>query len=777
MARGPSRLGLGSSAMLCALALQALQPGAAYAQKGAGAGQASAAGQAASSSQGTGQAGGSALGGESFGFDAAELRQRWRSPPVNLERTAARFVCFEVREDKDPKVYEQRTFGHSLSGSPPSLYADYPLYAVPINHGDITDENGFSFSCLDRKLAYQQPLKMGDRLVVVLKMDNRIARKLSRITVNVQSQPVAPIVLNPIRQAIDSGTAVNAEEDPSDTIQSHIQGWRQTDPAKELEWIERTREKLLHPSPTSSSVEDQDLEKQIQSDIGSIADGVKAGAENRVDRRELNDLSRSYAELVGPRQNVDPKVELLLLDLQKYEISLRRELKGDTAAAKRSEKAPDAKTEAGKETTAGLWAQADAVQGKLTGLLKPRGQAEELEPDRWSYYYLEVQTRLSGDTAPTLTVAAEYEQTDVVSVDANKQLQCIGAQPAQSAASAPAQLSVGSCLAYTPYVVGSVTQGDKHVTGLSTDVRLIGWTKNMPVVAYSGGGGSGGASAPGLPSGVVITDIDPDGKGVTLSDAAPSPAAAAPADGAPPAKAPEPQTYAIALVAPTAPLSQAGLTPLSYPAKSDVTFIQDALPQVHALSSFNVAAGVVYNTVKSPTYGYVGSGSSYIAKVTGSSAIYDPVLFLMWYPLAVDAESPTQCWRTLFPFGAPRGNSYLDYPRQCLDETALSIGFSMASPSSNFYVGPTIEPIRGVQLMGGFTFTKISTLPALNAATNTCTVPTTGSNPCTAVPVTIQRFHTGAYAGITIDLKSFISALSGWGSSTASGGAKSSGGS
>jgi hypothetical protein len=119
-----------------------------------------------------------------------------------------------------------------------------------------------------------------------------------------------------------------------------------------------------------------------------------------------------------------------------------------------------------------------------------------------------------------------------------------------------------------------------------------------------------------------------------------------------------------------------GMTALSSPKVIDLPIVQDTLPQVHALSSFNVDAGVVYNTTKTKSYGF--SSTTGTPVTTGSTPTVDPVLFLMWYPQAIDAESPTNCFKGDF--------------EQCYKELALSLGLSMAAPTSNFYVGSALEP-------------------------------------------------------------------------------------
>jgi hypothetical protein len=167
------------------------------------------------------------------------------------------------------------------------------------------------------------------------------------------------------------------------------------------------------------------------------------------------------------------------------------------------------------------------------------------------------------------------------------------------------------------------------------------------------------------------------------------------------------------------------------------------LPQVHSLSYYNLAAGVVYSTVHSRSFGVPPGGSAMTpistnAEIeTSSTPTIDPVLLLTVYPWPVDAE--TRCgfkciWKT--------------YP-------GLSVGLSLANPSSSFYVGTSVEIFRNMQLVLGANVAKESSLPkpAVQIPGNATTA------------VTSQRFSTGPFIGLTFNISGFVQGLFGGGGS------------
>lgn len=181
------------------------------------------------------------------------------------------------------------------------------------------------------------------------------------------------------------------------------------------------------------------------------------------------------------------------------------------------------------------------------------------------------------------------------------------------------------------------------------------------------------------------------------------------------------------------------------PTDQTVSLVYLQLPQVHSLSYFNLSAGVVYSTVRSHTFGVPPGQSGQISTnqeiVISNTVTVDPLLLLTVYPWPIDAE--TNCgfkclWKT--------------YP-------GASIGFSLASPTTSFYAGTSLEVFRNVQLVLAANFAKESTLP----------------NPAVQIPastttaVTSQRFSTGFAVGLTFNVSGFVQSLFGGGGSKGSG--------
>ena len=187
------------------------------------------------------------------------------------------------------------------------------------------------------------------------------------------------------------------------------------------------------------------------------------------------------------------------------------------------------------------------------------------------------------------------------------------------------------------------------------------------------------------------------------------------------------------------------------------------LPQVHALSSFNLTTAVVYSSVRNRSFGFQQRSATstitsppcattpapsnapagtpptnYDCIQTGANRIVDPVLFVTWYPIPLDAESK-------FSF------SDLAHP-------GVSLGISLASPSSNYYLGLSHEIVRNVQLVEGFTVAKTTHLAPQTAFNS----PPTAS---AAVPATVQRFDHGWYVGLSFNILGFIQSISNWGGS------------
>lgn len=166
------------------------------------------------------------------------------------------------------------------------------------------------------------------------------------------------------------------------------------------------------------------------------------------------------------------------------------------------------------------------------------------------------------------------------------------------------------------------------------------------------------------------------------------------------------------------------------------------LPQSHSLYYFNLSSGVVYNSIRSQNFAFqLPAGATTCgttppackAVQTKGSPTIDPLLLLTAYAPPLDAESP------------------YDWKRDFLRVPGFSLGFSLSSPTSNFYLGGSSEfPVRNVQLVYGVIFTKSAILP-----------PAASRAPGTVggTPNTQQKFRTGYFIGFTCNFANFIQSL------------------
>lgn len=175
-----------------------------------------------------------------------------------------------------------------------------------------------------------------------------------------------------------------------------------------------------------------------------------------------------------------------------------------------------------------------------------------------------------------------------------------------------------------------------------------------------------------------------------------------------------------------------GITAPAAAATADqvISVVNQALPHVHALSYYNLTAGVVYSSIRNRNFGFNTSNQPI---QTGSSPIIDPVLFFTYYPWGLDAERPFQL-SDLRP--------------------GLSIGISLTSPSTNFYIGGMSEIQRNVQLVYGFTVAKVSHLAPADTFSG---APSSASS----TPATVQKFDKGGYIGLTFNFTGFVTSLLG----------------
>jgi hypothetical protein len=170
------------------------------------------------------------------------------------------------------------------------------------------------------------------------------------------------------------------------------------------------------------------------------------------------------------------------------------------------------------------------------------------------------------------------------------------------------------------------------------------------------------------------------------------------------------------------------------------------LPQVHSLSYYNLSSGVLVTSIRSPNFAFttaptVNNGTPVN---TGGNLIVDPVITLTRYIWPFDAERKEQ-WKDLRP--------------------GISLSFSLASPTSNFYIGGSSEFLRYVQLEYGFALCKVPELVKNAYLSSSSTMPTT-----------TQTFAKGGYVGVSFNILGLIQGISGAGGGGGGGGGAAKGG-
>lgn len=157
-----------------------------------------------------------------------------------------------------------------------------------------------------------------------------------------------------------------------------------------------------------------------------------------------------------------------------------------------------------------------------------------------------------------------------------------------------------------------------------------------------------------------------------------------------------------------------------------VNLLTYTFPQAHALSYFNLASGVVVSSIKSRSF--YNNGSAMWATATSGPTV-DPILAVTGYVFGpMDAERP---W----------------HPKDLVP--GITIGFSLTSPTTNFYFGGSSELfIRNLQVVYGLSLYREATLyPSTQAVV--------GTSPATSR----QTFFEGGFAGLSFNITGFIQSL------------------
>ncbi|HEX3528326.1 MAG TPA: hypothetical protein VH988_14785 [Thermoanaerobaculia bacterium] len=155
------------------------------------------------------------------------------------------------------------------------------------------------------------------------------------------------------------------------------------------------------------------------------------------------------------------------------------------------------------------------------------------------------------------------------------------------------------------------------------------------------------------------------------------------------------------------------------------------LPQAHALYHYNLAAGLVVSSVRAPTFVMQGATAT---QIDGPRSV-DPVLLFTVYFRPIDAES--------------------DLKKPLSESPGLTLGLSLSSPSSSFYLGGSSDVLRNIQLVYGVNFTKVARL----GPPGTSNLGSTSATPAT----TAQRYARGVFVGLTFNFSGFVQGLFGGG--------------
>jgi hypothetical protein len=149
--------------------------------------------------------------------------------------------------------------------------------------------------------------------------------------------------------------------------------------------------------------------------------------------------------------------------------------------------------------------------------------------------------------------------------------------------------------------------------------------------------------------------------------------------------------------------------------------------------TYNLASGVIVSTIRTPSFAFSTAlaTNNGTPLQTGSTLLVDPVIFLGRYLKPFDAES-------------------LERKGDILASTAVNLGFSLSSPTNNFYLGGSNELLRYVQFNYGFALARVPKLAADTFVLGSATTPNT-----------VQVFKKGAYFGLSFNISGFVQGLTG----------------
>ena len=187
--------------------------------------------------------------------------------------------------------------------------------------------------------------------------------------------------------------------------------------------------------------------------------------------------------------------------------------------------------------------------------------------------------------------------------------------------------------------------------------------------------------------------------------------------------------------------------------------VPDWHSQVHQLYAWNINSGIIYSTLRNPTWSRVETAAPAGCTSGSPSSCASPELYATVQNAAPRPIVPALFF-TPYLFGssdAPRKwglFGQVDGDRKWRVSDAApqpSFGFSLSSPSTDFFVGGNSEVLcRYLQVVYGVHRGKVNYL-----------VPTLTNDPTSSVaPLTATRFGTGFFLGITLNVN-FVKAAFG----------------
>jgi hypothetical protein len=191
------------------------------------------------------------------------------------------------------------------------------------------------------------------------------------------------------------------------------------------------------------------------------------------------------------------------------------------------------------------------------------------------------------------------------------------------------------------------------------------------------------------------------------------------------------------------------LQPSPAPSEPAVTILNATYTQVHALDTYNVAFGMIYSSLRNPTFTRVESQLP-VTCPSGSSptCVASPSMYQTVRTPGARPIDPTVFF-TVYVFGkfdAERKWHWTDLKPE------PSVGLSLSSPGSDFFVGASSEVLRGIQIVGGWHRGKINALG-----------PSIVNDPTSsAAPATVQNYGNGGFVGVSFNIN-FIQSLFGGG--------------